>query len=199
MGVALVFVFFLIYTLKPEINVSETTEIVATMTEGEMTGQPQVGGAFQLVDHQGQQRTDADFKGKILLVYFGYSFCPDICPTALNHISQALNEMGRQASEFQPIFITIDPERDTVQNLALYMENYHPRFIALTGTPDALRQVMQAYRVYAQKAKPNETSVEYLMDHSSIVYVMDRQGRYLTSFDHQTKPDKIKEILKNYL
>ena len=113
----------------------------------------------------------------------------------MNH----LQDMGKQANEIQPIFITIDPERDTVANLALYMQNFHPRFIALTGTPDSIKQAIKAYHVYAQKAKPDGTSVDYLMDHSSIVYVMDRQGRYLTSFDHQTPPEKIKEVLKKFL
>jgi cytochrome oxidase Cu insertion factor (SCO1/SenC/PrrC family) len=158
-----------------------------------------IGGPFQLVDQHGQTRTDDDFKGKIMVVYFGYSFCPDICPTGLYNISQALQEMGAKAQEFQPIFITVDPERDTVQNLALYMENFNPQFIALTGTRDAVNKAIKEYRVYAQKAKPNGTSTEYLIDHSSVVYVMDRQGRFVTSFNHQTEPAQIKEILNGCL
>jgi protein SCO1/2 len=158
-----------------------------------------IGGPFQLIDHHGQTRTDNDFKGKIMLVYFGYSYCPDICPAGLYHISQALQEMGQTANEFQPLFITVDPERDTVKNLALYMENFHPQFVALTGDREAINNAIKAYHVYAQRAEPNGTSTEYLIDHSSVVYVMDRQGRFLTSFNHQTEPAEIKEILKGCL
>src|SRR6478752_1849744 len=94
---------------------------IATVKPGQNYGTTQIGGTFHLVDHRGNARSDVDFKGKILLVYFGYSFCPDICPGALYHISQALEGMGKTAEEFQPIFITVDPERDTISHLATYM------------------------------------------------------------------------------
>lgn len=196
---ALCLVFFLMRTLNPSQLTSSTNELVTVSDGGTFDKNVPIGGPFQLIDHHGQPRTDVDFKGKVMLVYFGYSFCPDVCPAALYHVSQALHELGAKAKEIQPLFITVDPERDTVKNLSLYMENFHPQFLALTGTPEAINKAAKTYRVYAQKAQPDGTSTDYLIDHSSIVYVMDRQGRFLTSFNHQTEPAQIKEILKSYL
>jgi cytochrome oxidase Cu insertion factor (SCO1/SenC/PrrC family) len=187
------------YVLWPSFHTKDSRQGIATTKQGQSYGTPQIGGSFHLVDHHGVARNEADFKGKILLVYFGYSFCPDICPGALYHISQALAGMGKAAQEFQPIFITVDPERDTTSHLTVYMENYHPQFVALTGSQEQIQQAMRAYHVFAQKVAPDGTSTDYLIDHSSVVYVMDRQGRFITSFNHQTEPDKIKEILKNCL
>lgn len=192
-------IFFLMRAFQSSSEPSAAIELIEEKDSGKFNKSVSLGGPFQLIDHHGQTRTDTDFKGKIMLVYFGYSFCPDVCPTGLYHISQALQEMGPRAKEIQPLFITVDPERDTVQTLALYMENFHPQFLALTGTPDAIAKASKAYHVYAQKAQPDGTSTDYLIDHSSIVYVMDRQGRFLTSFNHQTEPAQIKEILKSYL
>jgi len=170
---------------------------VASTRIGRTFGQAQLGGHFELTGHNGVKRTEADFKGKFMIVYFGYSFCPDICPAALYNITQALNQMkDKEVTEFQVLFITIDPERDTVKNLKIYMENYHENFIALTGTKGQVNQAMNLYKVYAKKAMPDGTSTEYLMDHSSIVYVMDRQGRFITSFNHQTPPKRIINILR---
>jgi protein SCO1/2 len=192
-------VFVLMRTFHSSNLSSPTIEVISGGDQQIFDKNVPIGGPFHLIDHHGQPRSDVDFKGKIMLVYFGYSFCPDVCPAGLYHISQALHEMGAKAKEIQPLFITVDPERDTVQNLALYMENFHPQFLGLTGTPEAINKAVKAYRVYAQKAKPDGTSTDYLIDHSSIVYVMDRQGRFLTSFNHQTEPAQIKAILKSYL
>jgi cytochrome oxidase Cu insertion factor (SCO1/SenC/PrrC family) len=173
---------------------------IAEISDGKTYGQAKVGGHFELVDHTGAIRTEADFKGKYLLVYFGYSFCPDICPAALYNISQALQHLNEKTRrQIQPLFISVDPERDTVETLRIYMENYHPAFVALTGTPAQVDQALKAYRVYAKKATPDGTSTEYLIDHSSVVYVMDRQGRYVTSFNHTTEPEKIVQILQGVI
>lgn len=181
----------------PVVSVSNS---VADVSEGQTYGQASIGGHFELVDHNGVTRTDADFKGKYLLVYFGYSFCPDICPAALYNISQALQHLKEKTRrQIQPLFISVDPERDTVETLHIYMENYHPAFIALTGTRAQVDQALRAYRVYAKQAKPDGTSTEYLIDHSSVVYVMDRQGRYVTSFNHTTEPEKIVQLLQNVI
>ena len=164
--------------------------------KGTKQGLPSIGGPFQLIDHRGIQRTEADFKGKYLLIYFGYSFCPDICPAALLNISEALNTLKEQAHEIAPVFVTLDPERDTPQHLSNYIESFHPRFTALTGTPEQIETAKKAYRVYSHKNKAEGTQAEYLIDHSSIVYVMDRQGRFVTHFNHATPPQEMAHILK---
>lgn len=158
-------------------------------------GTPQIGGSFTLIDHEGLPRTEADFKGKILLVYFGYSFCPDICPSALYNITQALDALGSRAKEIQPLFITIDPQRDTIQHLARYRENYHPNFVMLTGSEEQIQRSMKAYKVHGAKVKPDGTTTDYLMDHTSIIYIMDRQGRFIAHFNHLTPSDELKDAL----
>lgn len=153
-------------------------------------GEPKIGGKFLLTDQTGRQRSHVDFRGKYTLIYFGYSFCPDICPTALYNITETLEALGDKAKNIQPVFITIDPERDTVSELAKYMENFHPSFIALTGSHQAIMAAKKAYHVYSARAESegNETG-DYLLDHSSIIYVMDPKGQYVTSFNHSTPPE----------
>lgn len=178
---------------------SSSSDSPAIVFQEKNHGIPQIGGPFTLIDHEGHTRTQADFKGKILLVYFGYSFCPDICPSALYNISQALEKLGSKAKEIQPLFITIDPQRDTVQHLARYRENYHPSFIMLTGSEQQIQDVMKAYKVHGAKVKPDGTTTEYLMDHTSIIYIMDRQGRFIAHFNHLTPPKELKGALTKIL
>jgi protein SCO1 len=144
-----------------------------------------VGGPFELVSHKGQQVTDKDFRGKYMLVSFGYTYCPDVCPTELQVISAALDELGDKARDIQPIFITIDPERDTVAALAQYMQSCHSSYIGLTGSPEAIAKVAKAYRVYYAKSE-NKSGGDYLMDHSSIIYLMDKEGTLLRHFSYGT-------------
>ena len=144
-----------------------------------------VGGPFELVSHKGEHVTDKDFRGKYMLVSFGYTYCPDVCPTELQVISAALDELGEKAKDIQPIFITIDPERDTVATLAQYMPSFHPRYIGLTGSPEAIAKAAKAYRVYYSKGE-NKGGGDYLMDHSSIIYLMDKQGTFLKHFSYGT-------------
>ncbi|AIL13233.1 hypothetical protein IM40_06560 [Candidatus Paracaedimonas acanthamoebae] len=171
------------------------TEAPVVIFQEKEHGTPHIGGSFSLIDHEGKLRTDADFKGKILLVYFGYSFCPDICPSALYNMSQALDALGATAKKIQPLFITIDPTRDTVEHLARYRDNYHPSFVMLTGSEEQIQKVMKAYKVHGAKVKPDGTTTEYLMDHTSIIYIMDRQGRFIAHFNHLTPPNELKEAL----
>ncbi len=172
---------------------------VAQVTDKPASGQAKIGGFFSLKDHQGVQRRDTDFRGKYMLVYFGYTFCPDICPTALIAMTEALNQLGSKSKEVTPLFITVDPERDTQEQLALYHQNYHPQLVMLTGSKQAVEQAKKSYRVYAAKAKPDVTTSDYLMDHSSIIYLMDRQGRFVAHFNHATSPDEIANRLKSLL
>ena len=180
-------------TKKQDQDLEKTTSIAQVHHKKRKTkrGDPKIGGHFLLTDHKGVQRSNLDFRGRYTLVYFGYSFCPDICPTALYNITEALESLGDKAKKFQPLFITVDPERDTVEELAKYIDNFHPSLIALTGSKEAINKAKRAYHVYAAKASPKESGADYLLDHSSIIYLMDPRGRYVTSFNHATPAETI--------
>ena len=151
-----------------------------------------LGGPFTLVDQGGAVRTEKSFPGKYLIVYFGYSYCPDICPMALFSLSQVMETLDPEGKRLQPLFITVDPARDTVETLALYAQNFHPTFKMLTGSPEKIAAAMRAFRVYAAAA-PKEGSTEELIDHSSVIYVMSPEGTFLTHFNHATP---VEEMLK---
>src|SRR5271166_4041223 len=139
------------------------------------TGIPRIGGHFSLTTADGTAVTDRSFPGKWLLLYFGYTFCPDACPTALNTIAEALDELGPLAERIQPIFITVDPERDTPSVMAQYVKAFHPRLIGLTGTAAQIASAAKDFRVFYQvRPLGNE---EYAVDHSSYIYVIDTDGR----------------------
>ncbi|HWY61900.1 MAG TPA: SCO family protein [Rhizomicrobium sp.] len=154
-----------------------------------------VGGPFTLTDQNGVRRSNADFRGKYQLIYFGYSFCPDVCPTTLGVMSQALDKMGMDADRIVPIFITIDPERDTPAVLKTYMAAFGPRFVGLTGSTAEIAAVEKAYRVYAKK-QPLNGSGTYGMDHSSVMYLMGPDGRLVTFYDELVSPDALEKDLK---
>jgi protein SCO1/2 len=151
------------------------------------------------VDQNGRTRTDADFRGKLMLIYFGYAFCPDACPTALSAMTVALNKLGAAGDAVVPIFITVDPDRDTPAQLKTYAENFHPRLVALTGTAEQVAAAAKAYRVYYAKQKAPDVTGGYLMDHTSIIYLMGRDGRYRSHFTHTTSPDAIAAEIEKYL
>src|SRR6202048_318666 len=155
-----------------------------------------IGGQFQLVDQNGKMVTDADLKGKWSLIYFGYTHCPDACPTALNDISIALSELGPKRAAVRPVFITVDPERDTPEVLKDYVASFDAPILALTGSPEEIARAAKAYRVYY--AKHAEPGGDYSMDHSSVIYVMDPDGRFTASFTHQNAPEEIAERLKKW-
>jgi protein SCO1/2 len=156
-----------------------------------------IGGPFRLTDQNGKTVTDTDLKGKWSLVYFGYTHCPDACPTALNAISIALEELGSKRDAVRPVFITVDPERDTPQALKAYVTAFDAPILALTGSPEAIAQAAKGYRVYY--AKHQEAGGDYSMDHSSVIYVMDPQGRFAASFTHESTPEQMAERLKKLL
>jgi protein SCO1/2 len=151
-----------------------------------------VGGPFSLTSHQGKRITNEDFRGKYMLVTFGYTYCPDVCPTELQIISAALDLLGERAKDIQPIYITIDPARDSVAALAQYMPNFHPRYVGLTGTAEEIQAVAKAYRVYYAKVA-GQGGQDYLMDHSSIIYLMDKQGTFLKHFSYGTDAKQLAE------
>jgi len=156
-----------------------------------------IGGPFHLVDQNGKTVTDGDLKGKWSLVYFGYTHCPDACPTALNDIAIALDELGPQRGAVRPVFITVDPERDTPEVLKSYVTSFDAPILALTGSREEIAQAAKDYRVYY--AKHPEAGGDYSMDHSSVIYVMDPEGRFTASFTHESSPEQIAERLKKLL
>ncbi len=167
----------------------------ARLMDDLMWGRGSVGGPFELIDHTGKRRTDADFRGKLLLVYFGYTYCPDVCPTDLLQISLAVDKLGAAGVNVQPLFISVDPERDTISVLAQYVSNFHPRLIGLTGTPAQIRAVADAYKAYYARYTPSDGGA-YLIDHTGFIYLMGRSGEYLGFFPPGTSADRISEIAR---
>ena len=161
--------------------------------------QPGIGGPFALVDQNGKTVTSDSLKGKPTLIYFGYAFCPDVCPTSLLLMETAVEKLGPEAAKkVNLVFITVDPERDTSQLIKGYVENFGPTYIGLTGTQEQIAQVARAYRVYFQKV-PGKDGGPYLMDHSSIVYLLDRNGRFVTHFTPEAKAETIAQAVARQL
>lgn len=169
----------------------------AQMMDDLMYGRGSVGGPFTLTDQTGKQRSDTEFRGKLMIVYFGYTFCPDVCPADLMSITQALEALGPTAESVQPVFITIDPERDA-KVLAEYLAAFHPSFVGLTGSPEQIRKVANSYKVFYVKM-PGERSGEYSIDHTGAIYLMGRGGEYLGFMPPQTSPDRLTEVLRKNL
>lgn len=163
-----------------------------------MWGREPVGGPFALVDHTGKPRTEQDFRGKLLLVYFGFTYCPDICPTDLQNIGQAIDRLGPAGARVQPLFITVDPERDTPEHLAEYLPMFHPRLIGLTGDAAAIRQAADAYKVYYAKV-PNPKGDDYTVDHTAFIYLMGADGKYLGFFPPSTSAERLAETIARQL
>ena len=154
-------------------------------------GEAMVGGPFKLTDQHGAAVTEQDFAGRYMLIYFGYTYCPDICPLSLANMTQALDLLPPdQAEQVVPILITVDPERDTVEQLAAYAPLFHPRLVALTGNPEAIKAAARAYRVYYARAGDADSN-DYLMDHSTFIYLMGPDGGYLRHFAHNAAPEEI--------
>ena len=169
----------------------------AQMMDDLMYGRGTVGGPFTLIDSGGHTRSDSEFRGKLMIVYFGYTFCPDVCPADLMAITQALDALGPSAKGIQPIFITVDPERDS-KVLAEYVRAFHTSLIGLTGSPEAIRKVANAYKAFYAKV-PAEHDGEYAIDHTGVIYLMGRSGEYLGFLAPQIGPEKLTEILRKYL
>jgi cytochrome oxidase Cu insertion factor (SCO1/SenC/PrrC family) len=161
-------------------------------------GSPSIGGPFTLVNHLGETVTDADFRGHFLLLFFGYTYCPDVCPTTLTAISDALDLLGSDGDKVTPAFVTVDPERDTPEYLKEYLAYFHPRLVGLTGTSDQVAAAAGAYRVYY--AKGGKAGIEdYIMDHTSVIYLMDPAGNYLAHFANDTTPEDMASGIGGHL
>ena len=157
-----------------------------------------IGGPFTLVGSDGKTVTDQSYRGKLLLVYFGYTFCPDVCPTTLNNIAQALIELGTQASAVTPVFITIDPKRDTPKKMGEYVKAFDPRIIGLTGSEAQIAAVAKEYHVYYAPQAADETG-NYLVDHSSFVYLMNRNGKFVKVMPGSLSGIEMADTIKRFL
>jgi protein SCO1 len=138
-----------------------------------------IGGPFVLENGAGKTVSDRDYHGKYVLVYFGYTFCPDVCPTTLNAVADAMDKLGAKADQVQPLFITVDPKRDTPSVMQQYAAAFSPRITGLTGTPDEIAKVAKEYRVYYAEHRTGPGPNDYSMDHSSILYLMGPDGRFI--------------------
>lgn len=163
-------------------------------------GQTMIKSAFQLTDHQERRVTAKDFHGKWQLVFFGFTYCPDICPTTLSTVSQAMDILSGDADKVTPLFITVDPERDTPKVLAEYVKTFHPRLIGLTGTSEQIKSAAQAFRIYYAKAPQKDAPDGYLMGHSGFIYLMTPDGRYEAVFSHERDtPETIAAAIRKRL
>ncbi len=156
-----------------------------------------IGGPFSLVDQTGKPVTEADLKGKPSLMFFGFTHCPDICPTALFDMTQLYKALGRDADKLQAYFVSVDPERDTPAILKEYLSSFDPRLRGLTGDPAAIAAMEKAYRVYSKKVPLDGGG--YTMDHTALVYLMDKEGRFVAPFNLKRKPEEAAAELKRYL
>ncbi len=166
---------------------------------GKVMGQALVGGPFSLLDTNGRRVTEKDFLGRPMLVFFGFTFCPDICPSGLQVIAAALDQLGPKGERIVPVFVTIDPERDGPEQLKSYLASFHPRLVGLSGTVAEITDVAKKYRVYFKKVKDEKSSADYTMDHSTIMYLMDAKGQFVAHFSHATSADKLAEGLRKQL
>ena len=160
-------------------------------------GKVLIGGPFSLVDTDGKRVTDKDFRGKLMLVFFGYMHCPDVCPTELQNMAEVLDKLGPDADQVAPIFISVDPNRDTPEALSSYVKNFSPRIIGLTGSADEVASAAKAYRVYFRRAEGSEEN--YTVDHSVFVYLMDRKGEYLSHFAFNAPTDSVASAIKKQI
>ncbi len=177
--------------------------LLLTAPEGsrqvQSSGTALVGGPFSLIGPDGKTVTDQDFRGRYMLVFFGFTHCPDICPAELQVVAEALDKLGDKAAKVVPIFITVDPERDDPKTMGEYVKSFGPNFVGLTGSPDAIAAAAKAYRVAYTKAENKASPENYNVDHSALVYLMDQNGQYLAHFPYGTGAQEMAEKLDRFL
>jgi cytochrome oxidase Cu insertion factor (SCO1/SenC/PrrC family) len=165
----------------------------------ESQGRALIGGPFSLVDHTGQRVTEATFAGRAKLMFFGYTYCPDMCPLGLATIAAAYEQLTpEERAGVVPIFVTVDPERDTVEAIADYVDLFHPELVGLTGTAEEVAAAAGVYRVYYRKAT-SESATDYLVDHSTFTYLMDGDNEYVSHFGHDATPEEMVEGVRRHL
>src|SRR5919204_5177646 len=162
-----------------------------------VTAPAAIGGPFQLTDQSGATVTEKDLQGKPTLIFFGFTHCPDVCPTSLFEISEVLRAMGADADKVNAYFVSVDPERDNASAMKDYLSSFDPHLKGLSGDPQAVAKVLSAYRVYAKKVPLKDG--DYTMDHTALIYLMDRDGRFVSPFNLKRTPEAAATDLKRYL
>ena len=162
------------------------------------TGTALIGGPFTLTDHKGNKVSDTDLRGRLMLIYFGYTLCPDVCPLSLQLMAEGIDALGADGEDVQPMFISVDPERDTAEVMSDYVTHFHKRLLGLTGSPEEVKPVLKAYRVYVSKQEETDPG-EYLVNHSSIFYLMGRDGKFIAHFADQVRPEALAAAIRKHL
>ena len=162
-----------------------------------VTAPSAIGGPFRLTDQAGQTVTEKNLQGKPTLIFFGFTHCPDVCPTSLFEISEVLRAMGKDADRVNAYFISVDPERDTASAMKDYLSSFDPHLKGLTGDADAVAKVISGFRVYAKKVPLKDG--DYTMDHTALIYLMDHDGKFVSPFNLKRKPEEAAADLEHYL
>jgi len=173
---------------------------LASDTRGQELSTLPIKGTFSLTDHNGQAVTEATYKGRHTLVFFGYTYCPDVCPTVLLDIGTVMDSLGDQAKQVMPLFVTVDPKRDSVEVMKDYLENFHPSVVGLTGSVDDIHDASKSFRAYFSKVIMDTSDPDgYLMSHSARIYVMGPDAKPILNFKHGESPERITKQLKEIL
>lgn len=163
-----------------------------------LRGIPGIGGPFRLTSHRGERVDETTFRGKVQILFFGFANCPDVCPTALNLMSELLDRLGSDARQFQPIFVTVDPARDTTEVLARYVAAFHDSIVGLTGSDTEIATIAKAFRVYYEKVTI-DSALGYVIDHTASIYVLDREGVFRATLDIHQAPDDALAVLRRFI
>ena len=186
------------FYLRDDVPAGSNRAGAARLMNELMSGKGSVGGPFTLTDQDGGRRSLSDFRGKLVLLYFGFTYCPDVCPTDLMAVGNLVRSLGPEGDQLQPVFVTLDPERDTRDILRAYATSFHPRFISLSGTEDEIRRVATSYKVFFEKVRPPGTGT-YFIDHSAYVFLLDRDGRFITLFPPGTPQERMAVMVREQL
>ncbi|XWS55516.1 hypothetical protein CRYUN_Cryun09bG0006800 [Craigia yunnanensis] len=180
----------LYYDKQKKQHIEEISNASKAVKEGPSAGKAAIGGPFSLINHDGKRVTEKDFFGKWTLVYFGFTHCPDICPDELQKLASAIDKIKEKVGiEIVPVFISVDPERDTVEQVHEYVKEFHPKLIGLTGNSDEIKKVARAYRVYYMKTVEEDS--DYLVDHSIVMYLMDPNMEFIKFFGKNNDVDSL--------
>jgi protein SCO1/2 len=200
LGVLVAGLVLLWQTTKDAKRVTDMREMAQKVQEVSQAppGTKNIGGAFELINQDGKLVKDADYRGKYQLVYFGYTYCPDMCPTGLESMAHALDQLGEDAAKVAPMFITIDPARDTAEKLKPYVAEFHPQIEGLTGSAQQVAAAAAAYQVYYAKGE-NVDEHDYVMDHSSLIYLMGPDGGFITTFPEDADPEAIVKAIRDQM
>ena len=185
--------------LQTLFNIVFAMALIMSQPSWAATSPVTIGGPFTLIAPDGTTVTDQTFRGKWLLVYFGYTFCPTTCPMTLNEVARALDKLGPDAAKLQPLFITVDPQRDTPEVMGEYTQSFDPRIVGLTGNSQQVATIAQDYGAYWVRHRTGPGAEDYVIDHSTYLYLMDPEGKFVRAFDADTLGDRIADTLRELI